>query len=985
MKNNLKIFFTLSALILSFAAGVIAVQANTGYWEAGTPPCYDITGSSTPVKVPAVTGVDNSGIMDFDMAASGLDPHYAACVYMSGSVPTTADPQKLKGWVWDDNLGWISLFCGDEGHAFKSNLDVACGTQDYEVDFALTSIVTRPNYGSVKMSGWAWGDNVGWIKFDNTSTDAGVQLSTIPSGGSRGLVDPAAASPQKGNFVWADSVGWFDFSGVKFNWSSTSSVPKIYLCSSKDVGCTCNLAGSCPVPLTSAQIPKADNTENWYVNIIPFDGANIASGSIDFTCANTAYAMTATNPYGTGKAYALCIQFNWVDSVDFNQIQKTSQDGPGGSAAQFNVNNNGAVQNKPFVLTDLTSDYLGTGGYGKTITSYAPTSDRNIYAAEGFANEKFYYMDPNDGVHTNLPNLYNADLVGQNNLTLSALRVMFFKYKTGGAPADCIYGYLDPSGTGTCSTQFYVGGAVGPKLLSFKPLVEVTSLGQNIGSKVLNYLNLTYGTPAQIDYTVVDNGGTNGGFKVFFKTGLENGVGDYIINFVTSALQVIPPLNAFITSPATASYFINLDADPNNPPSSTPADEYPFFSTRIQYNVGVKAISYWGAKLPRIKAGILKNPVAKVAGNIYGTGLSKKALDVDINSLGNVASNFKRGNALENLNKYERGTKADMAHPATGDQTINIETGAGMDQLTALAPNKLFYLKNGNLTIECELFNGGDCKPSSTYTFIVENGSIILKNNIRPTGNNQIGLVAFKDLNSDDTGQGNLYVYSRVVDILNTQVYLDRLMMSCDDLCTHTGFSGDINAGWPTFTDDYDRQAKLLNQLRFAGTISSLNGFGNATGVKKYDEFGAEINPLTTPSHYASIGGASHSDGLARARTADLNFLRYYGPGLQDCLAADALSPGEVIGVPKEQNPVGAVDLANDCNPLAASYLIDPAHLTTDGGDLVLGGSGGLKSAKYATGTSLASEYPVYFDYVPIAKSLLGFEIDKKFNQTETP
>jgi len=187
--------------LLMFTAAPIAQAAGAREYE--TPPCYDITGSSTPLNVDSVP---NGGAMNFDDA--GVSPAYQACVRMNAG--GTA-PDHLEGWVWDDNLGWVSLYC--PGGAGATNLDIACGSIAYKVSFTTTG--TGPDVTSVKLSGYAWGDNVGYISFNS----AYHQLAPIASGGSKGLVDTSMGVAAY--HVYADAVGWLDMRGVHMYWYDT--------------------------------------------------------------------------------------------------------------------------------------------------------------------------------------------------------------------------------------------------------------------------------------------------------------------------------------------------------------------------------------------------------------------------------------------------------------------------------------------------------------------------------------------------------------------------------------------------------------------------------------------------------------------------------------------------------------------------------------------------------------------------------------------
>ena len=94
---------------------------------------------------------------------------------------------KLTGFIWAENIGWISLSCENTG---------SCGTVSYGV----------VNDGTGNLSGYAWSENVGWINFDpnvpGDSNDYGVAID----------VD--------GNFdgyAWGENIGWVNF-GIADNY-----------------------------------------------------------------------------------------------------------------------------------------------------------------------------------------------------------------------------------------------------------------------------------------------------------------------------------------------------------------------------------------------------------------------------------------------------------------------------------------------------------------------------------------------------------------------------------------------------------------------------------------------------------------------------------------------------------------------------------------------------------------------------------------------
>jgi hypothetical protein len=96
----------------------------------------------------------------------------------------------LTGYLWAENVGWISLSC--------LNM-VSCFSVDYGV----------ANNGAGVLSGYAWGENVGWLNFG-------------PEGGGVGI-DPVTGD--FGGTAWGENIGWVTFSAdspvaykVKTDW-----------------------------------------------------------------------------------------------------------------------------------------------------------------------------------------------------------------------------------------------------------------------------------------------------------------------------------------------------------------------------------------------------------------------------------------------------------------------------------------------------------------------------------------------------------------------------------------------------------------------------------------------------------------------------------------------------------------------------------------------------------------------------------------------
>ena len=90
----------------------------------------------------------------------------------------------VTGWLWSENVGWVSLSCENTA---------SCAVTPYGVR----------NDGTGQLSGSAWSENAGWIDFGPAG--AGV------------IVDPTTGVVS--GRAWAENLGWVSFA------SATASPP----------------------------------------------------------------------------------------------------------------------------------------------------------------------------------------------------------------------------------------------------------------------------------------------------------------------------------------------------------------------------------------------------------------------------------------------------------------------------------------------------------------------------------------------------------------------------------------------------------------------------------------------------------------------------------------------------------------------------------------------------------------------------------------
>ena len=89
----------------------------------------------------------------------------------------------VTGYMWLENLGWLSLSCENTG---------SCGTSSYGV----------VNDGDGNLSGMAWGENIGWVDFQPS-------IGGVPVPGAGVVIDPASGIFD--GYAWGENIGWLSF------------------------------------------------------------------------------------------------------------------------------------------------------------------------------------------------------------------------------------------------------------------------------------------------------------------------------------------------------------------------------------------------------------------------------------------------------------------------------------------------------------------------------------------------------------------------------------------------------------------------------------------------------------------------------------------------------------------------------------------------------------------------------------------------------
>jgi hypothetical protein len=103
------------------------------------------------------------------------------------------DDGKVSGFIWGDSIGWISLNCQNTN---------SCSSYPYKV----------LNDGEGNLSGYAWGENTGWISFscENVETN-----NCNSNNNSRVKINPE--NGEFSGYAWSENFGWILFDCASVN------------------------------------------------------------------------------------------------------------------------------------------------------------------------------------------------------------------------------------------------------------------------------------------------------------------------------------------------------------------------------------------------------------------------------------------------------------------------------------------------------------------------------------------------------------------------------------------------------------------------------------------------------------------------------------------------------------------------------------------------------------------------------------------------
>ncbi len=937
-KGLIKPFLKYGVLSVLMAVGLL-VGAFTASASNATS-CYDVVGQGMDVDYNG-TGVFNSGKPIFDEVVLGAPQYpYQGCLEdmsdevfpNAGAAAFGAPPAiyyQVKGWAWDDNLGWISMYCDDEagnGAPYENN-GINCGNFKYGVTIDESGI----------FYGYAWGDNTGWISFNNGGFSR-VKIEIDPpecQGYVYGPVspDPVCAGHSKTDtMAWSDNVGWIDFDGVLFPWFQVTVEilePNVLVELIPDPNGRLKSAA-----LATDRPPFANGVDDYTVKVTILDTDG----------------MPLEEP-----RYQTDILLKWTrDTVKKDQRKPLPPVNPAlhnlAALQPCAVHTNRAVT-KPCLFT-TAANYLGTGVWEGLITSIAPTSNMNKWLEPSdpatFPPSEVIVRDYEKFIAP-----ANLSMAETNDLVLESVDIDVLDTANG------LWVYGDVV-SGTPVNRGFNIPEIRNVVMKFLPQSEVTILNED---DHIDYIDVNVNEPqsfsidgdAGLGATVTLYAGLEPlvtGLKMAFDSNNDGEVlfaEDAIVN-ATGWLGVLPNFIAGVVQQGegVSQYLKGIY----------------IYSIVSEQN----GVYYYSNKLPRVVGSTGVQPVAILRGSVYSVGAVTTTTtqgDV-IRSLGDISTNLLRDQVFRNVSSLIAGAEVNtttyvmLNTDNSGSGGFMVADGSGIVPLLkdTMDVPKVYFAKG-----DIHLGRAGMTDPitwSGERTVVSIGGNIYINQdlyNAAASPRPKLGLIALKDFSAPTASQamqGHVYIYNEVTNI-QANIFADGSVFSY-----FAGAAFNPLDGRPVFADvnDYEDKTKYY-QLFIEGSVASQNTIGGSTRMPRIDGLGKDA-----------------LNDVLKARQYDLNFLKMY-TGLidrdPDGTALDAITGDPILTESDLQviTPTGLpwskyLDYGGSVGDLWPPFELDSAFIFAEGLDET---------------TDLGSTY-IYYD--PPSPTLPGFQGSSEFDISVT-
>ncbi len=957
MVNKFKFVFASIFGLLIFGGAYLAFQAFaegdvncsiqiTGHAKNTNPNAGDTTFDSHWVDVEGenvvggitaslkILGIDTPGLVPYwSDPAYQHQRQFAACAEeerdVSGKIIDVGgnkipDKYLLKGFMWNDNIGYISLSCQD-GY----NEGVPCGGFNYGV-FTDEPIPNGPN---VKLKGYAWNPVFGYINFNCSGGAVGgstgipgdlTNCGIIPYGVTMapGDADGNGAGSLSG-YAYSQAGIYLGFSGVNVAIKGVKDVPPI------EIWCDGpNWTGAC----VEVNVEGA---------LLPDSGPKLADGADGYTV--NLYLRDSNKQPASLDDFDVTMKFFWDDTVKkdqtsgyivgsiLNAVQNPWSQGGFGNIIK------GAVKYKPINVNDVNFQVVaGEPGHyqlNTKISSYAPTRDGNTSKttstdpALNFQNEVF--LNKVDGIPSDQEANYlklkrveyslkkaGVDVVppnsiiyanGKLDLSLSFEPVYSFETLYADDRQDAIKAFR------SVPTIFKVKAVEGGD----------SALLPDAGS-VWTSLALAYDSTKTTEKCGQDYpGGVVSNFDFHFSdpegelaTRFDDGVNGIIINEkdeISQTFNKFKNLGAF-DLPAEAT----LDEDGGPDVQLCGFVQAPSLYTKVWFTKDGKNVKYYANKLPRLGGDVVANPAIVVHGNVYSQySCAVNASIAAVSPVGDQTISSVKNAIDKNVKSYGGAINDDTGNNPSCDVTsLGGDDGCRPDKKFEVkgdgdTKETVLYYKNTNVHLSSGSWNG-----AVKYALIVDGGNLYIDGDLYNSSGGQLAIAVFKK--TPEAGNADTLAFSK-----SGNVFIDTAVRNIQASLIADGsiFSNMTGVNYETLLNDGNLN-ELNNyfvnlsgnsyQLLWEGGVSARNSIGGADLCGKSSYF---------------FRGNETTQNKKLAQLYDLNYLRLFRLDLEtfnglpiDQVCGKALNIEDMVAILNGEQVYGDEGTDYPCNG------IDPFH-----------------------------------------------------------
>ena len=841
----------------------------------------------------SLDGNSNSGNTSFEegrsvdlsiigLGGSGYAPstlRYAACVDdVESTWSDVADDDKysVRGYAWNDNIGFVSYFCnGATGD--KKNETISCGNYDYGVQIG---VANSGGAGKRQLKGYAWNEAFGYINFYcNAGTDG---MGNACGAFNYGVTRDEATGNLSG-YAFSQAGIYMNYSGTNMQFDQIK--PVISWCNNKPYACvevrpSLDDLDFSLNPGLEKSYKLADGTDGYEIHLFLRE----PDGVTPLIDAN----------YRVDEFFT-SLNFAWTDTVKLDQRADASKK----VGTYFNdketpftdaINRNGAIVYKP--ITGLSRDLaLVNCVGGKEKVFKRDPADASHYILCGKISSKASTYDGNMSYTTSLnpPVLISNEMFLYNYANVLKTNIEFNKLLLN----SITYSLKNAAGTFVKNSEVIYPNGVTGLSFKFRPLFELNTLYANdhedrivgyrgipvnfkIGSRFLGSAVPAHAIALFLDYDTDQTAGSCSGLNSLFKFDFS-----YELDGTTEKAD---PKNSFsglnyssFSSPIDLIGVPTIEDDGESLPCDTAQGPglYSLINYKIPGDSLARSVYYYANKIPRLAGDVIGNPAAVVYGLVYLQTSFTPSKEVESTQLGgSVNTDTIRRTVQANLKKYVLGKTVNSSASACTVSSVENRTVAGCTSDKSykfdVKNESVLYFKRSNVIMS------DSAEWTKTKIIIADGGNIFIDKDLYTADmtNKRLYLVAFRNHDQTVAQAGNIYIHPDVKNI-DAVIVADGAVYSYSGDKTAAGINS--TTGQPIWSSYSQMITVLKNQFLLRGGIYSRNTIGGA------DMDTPKSGKIGEAKTFLLLGGGDTVEIADRikAQVEDLNYLRFLRMGVE--------------------------------------------------------------------------------------------------------